>query len=535
MKKTFYFNGPFILIFFLYISAFHFSTSSAQFEKNQRNEYQEIEEITYLENLDDVSQGSQQKLQTIFDDLNSINNTLLNQAQSFDNLAKNFLTESQTQKEQLIKTKNQLSDEVLPLNLMIETTSNVQEKVDLELKTFNVEKKIESLNLIFEQGQFLIFQFNQLKKTIEIKLKNFKFQAEKYRQLKPLSSGQLMELKFIVSQRNKFIIKTEDLTEKIETEIEKFEALREELIRVQETLDFFTSSQLESRKGFFTRQMNQINQRIKDEKNILEKIKTLISSTQDFTLNSIVNSSTGQKCHQDASDCCKICYSEFAEDDELVAINLNCGHQICHECVSGHLKNQIRMKNYPLKCPVCDPKWGVPFEMDEKNFNLVKLNEEILHRLVFDDLKDKLILSKKFLPCSSEECPNFLYLDPALKLDSNNRHLQCDFCQEKTCIFCKTDECLKRDFCEQDEASQKVLAAKMKALGFTSCPYCSTWSEKISGCPYVTCGNLKCKRPFDFTTGLPWTVKMAKLRGYHMKEAQENEVLSLPVENQLNL
>jgi hypothetical protein len=48
---------------------------------------------------------------------------------------------------------------------------------------------------------------------------------------------------------------------------------------------------------------------------------------------------------------CGICLDDFPEDD-AVRIE-SCGHDICRDCVRGHVSTKIDERRFPVLCPVC--------------------------------------------------------------------------------------------------------------------------------------------------------------------------------------
>ena len=180
-------------------------------------------------------------------------------------------------------------------------------------------------------------------------------------------------------------------------------------------------------------------------------------------------------------------------DEELVekAITLDCNHRFHSECIAGHLQiliKESRVDADSLACPIPDckqpiPHEAVPYLIDEQHLDkLTKFRLKGNDNLIGDELA-------KF--CPNCDTPTFIAKDLLDFTCPKCKHHICPQCHEnvhegKTCAELAQEKKNK----VEDEEFKKFA----KDQNWKDCPICHMFVEKFTGCNFIYCGSLDCKK-----------------------------------------
>ncbi|KAF8838980.1 hypothetical protein BDN67DRAFT_823371 [Paxillus ammoniavirescens] len=214
---------------------------------------------------------------------------------------------------------------------------------------------------------------------------------------------------------------------------------------------------------------------------------------------------------------CGICLDEFPEDD-AVRID-SCGHDICRDCVRGHVCVKIDERRFPVLCPVCTA--------DHTNPNPGTISGLLVELLGISEEQyktwEEMEMAQFSVLVNCRKCQNSAFVDrndleatdevrcPVLGCD----HVWCRKCQQSIDprgsiapsgsssdpSGSSVDPTGPRHSC--DGASE--LEHLMKEQGWKYCPNCKTPVQKQDGCNHIICIAPGCNTQFCYRCGVTIT------------------------------
>lgn len=188
---------------------------------------------------------------------------------------------------------------------------------------------------------------------------------------------------------------------------------------------------------------------------------------------------------------CPICLEEHRQCD---SVQLECGHLLCQDCLVKYLEAKItdaQVADKDLVCPMmnCGTGIGVPCIQDA--LHGTALWEKFLQfRLNQWQPEDDDIMFE----CPARGCEGRFLVAPDVP------SVQCPSCHKEFCMKCKN---LRHDGIECDSLgdvmrlstdSDATFESFLNAYQLKRCPVCGVASERESGCNFMTCESLKCRR-----------------------------------------
>ncbi|KIJ09608.1 hypothetical protein PAXINDRAFT_172431 [Paxillus involutus ATCC 200175] len=218
---------------------------------------------------------------------------------------------------------------------------------------------------------------------------------------------------------------------------------------------------------------------------------------------------------------CGICLDDFPEDD-AVRIE-SCGHDICRDCVRGHVSTKIDERRFPVLCPVC--------MADHTNPNPGTICGQLVELLGVSEEQyktwEEMEMAQFSVLVNCRKCQNSAFVDrndleatdevrcPVVGCD----HVWCRKCQQSIDprgsidstgsstapsgsstdpSGSSTDPTGPRHSC--DGASE--LEHLMKEQGWKYCPNCKTPVQKQDGCNHIICISPGCNTQFCYRCGV---------------------------------
>lgn len=206
------------------------------------------------------------------------------------------------------------------------------------------------------------------------------------------------------------------------------------------------------------------------------------------------------------------CCVHMDEMPESERVRLACSHQICKECLTGHMEAKLEEGKSDLTCPTN----GCSAEISE---SLVRqLTPRLFPRyeiLNFEAAKSDLAHAEEILfSCPSVDCPNVV-VAPVNLFDytctmCNNRYCpQCKYNVHtgQTCAeyfaFLQAEIKRKQMNSDADKATEEFFNG-VSNRAYRQCPKCKVWIERMAGCKFMSCQSKTCqgKTYFCITCGL---------------------------------
>ena len=214
------------------------------------------------------------------------------------------------------------------------------------------------------------------------------------------------------------------------------------------------------------------------------------------------------------------CCVHMDEMPESERVRLACSHQICKECLTGHMEAKLGEGKSDLTCPTN----GCSAEISA---SLVRqLTPSLLSRyekLTFEAAKSGLARAEEILfSCPSVDCRNVVVV-PINLFDYT-----CTVCNNRYCPQCKYNvhtgqTCAEYFAFLQAEIKRKQMNADadkatedffngVSNRAYRQCPKCKVWIERMEGCKYMTCQSQTCqgKTYFCITCGASLKEKHGK-------------------------
>ncbi|KAF8838973.1 hypothetical protein BDN67DRAFT_970782 [Paxillus ammoniavirescens] len=190
---------------------------------------------------------------------------------------------------------------------------------------------------------------------------------------------------------------------------------------------------------------------------------------------------------------CGICLDDFPEDD-AVRIE-SCGHDICRDCVRGHVCTKIDERRFPVLCPVC--------MADHTNRNPGTISGLLVELLGVSEEQyktwEEMEMAQFSILVNCRKCQNSAFIDRG-DLEAA-KELRCPVlgCNHVWCRKCQQSIDSKGPTHSCDGASE--LDHLMKERGWKYCPNCKTPIQKQDGCDHMVCIAPGCNTDFCYRCG----------------------------------
>ncbi|KIM50415.1 hypothetical protein SCLCIDRAFT_1225360, partial [Scleroderma citrinum Foug A] len=181
---------------------------------------------------------------------------------------------------------------------------------------------------------------------------------------------------------------------------------------------------------------------------------------------------------------CSVCLDDFPEDD-VVRID-GCGHEICRDCVRGHVCSKIDEHRFPVLCPVCTADRGNrnPSTITGQLVQLLGVSEEQYQTWV--EMEMAQCNQSAFVDRHDMEAADLMQC-PVLGCD----HVWCRKCQQT----------VERGGPDHSCDGSKELEHLVQEQGWRFCPNCKTPIQKLSGCNHLSCIAPGCNTHFCYACG----------------------------------
>jgi len=173
---------------------------------------------------------------------------------------------------------------------------------------------------------------------------------------------------------------------------------------------------------------------------------------------------------------CQVCFSEKSETH----LTFDCKHEMCSECLSRYVKEEIDNGMIPIKCLTC-----------KNSDSPYILPEHVIKRYISNDLIESMharslaiaTSDQNFRHCSGLNCKFKVELQEAV-----GPYWMCSLCKTLNCSKCRSSHKYVAGVpCPKDPLEDQI-----------KCPFCGVNVSKIDGCNHITC---KCKRHFCYICG----------------------------------
>lgn len=200
---------------------------------------------------------------------------------------------------------------------------------------------------------------------------------------------------------------------------------------------------------------------------------------------------------------CSVCFCEgdIGDDEHL---KLQCGHDICKGCLGGMLQTEIeenKMAKVPLGCPMRHDGCRHHFTREEVHHWLsvthpIEFTNDFgieVHPNVLEQNRALHAKYDRFMESNeAKKDPDVRWcIKPgcgaAMHREGNNRLVQCQECGTKHCFNCRGPYHEWWQTCQSQADAALEAWAKEKGRLLQSCPRCGSKTEKVSGCPHMTC------------------------------------------------
>jgi len=167
----------------------------------------------------------------------------------------------------------------------------------------------------------------------------------------------------------------------------------------------------------------------------------------------------------------------FALRKKKLFILSECDHTVCVECLGSHLENHIVAAELPIACP----QIGCGKDISEND----------IEKLVSEELFKKFqIFWLKLRVPELRECPKCSHMCKP-EPDSDSVIVKCPSCKTQFCMVHSNAHPVNVTCRAYEKVLKKAGGEKTAKLikGLKKCPTCGVSTERVTGCPMMTCAN----------------------------------------------